>query len=1080
MKKILLVLILSFGLTGLFAQRAQVSGTVTSAEDGQPLFGVSILVKGSNSGTTTTIDGKYSLEVPINATLVFSFLGTTPQEIAIGNRTVIDVVLEENALHMDEVVVTAMGISRQKNSIGYAAQEVKGDKLTITPQGDLNNAIVGKISGVRFWGASGATFDAGKIVLRGTSSLTKVEGDEPIYVVDGVITNVNVINMDNVESVNVLKGAAATALYGSRGGNGAVIISSKRGTSKAGKSAVVEFKQSIAVEKVVAYTDFQNEYGGGTLGVGGGELDVFEYDPAVHPSYLSVLNGARYYDMENDLSWGPRFDGQPYAPWYAWDPDHPKFGQLANWEGQPADNLKDLYKTGVTSNTNLSFSKSVGDFNTRISFANQSRTGVTDNSEAIRRFISVNANYKITDRLSISGDYKYTYRNNHNAAAEDYSGTRVFQSSYTQWFHRNVDIKELKNYKRPDGTFYTWNPTDAPNGNFEPMFHNNPFALMNEIDTQDRLQWNVLNSVLKFDIIKNVLNIGVNFNANIRSEFSETKVPYNISGSTSSYSVNQNQLFDTQMQAFAQFNKKFVSNRLSVDTHLYVEQRDYDYRSLSGSTTDGLTADKYYNLAASVGKPNASNSVTQLQERSVFGTGVVGWDDTYYIDFSLRNDWSSTLPDATNSYLYGGLSLAVITSKFLKNVEWLDFWKIRGSLAQVGSTMDAYQTQQVYVNQDKYNGMTSIRGSKNLLNPSIRPTISTSYEVGTEFRLFGNRLSGDFNYYIKDSKDQIINLTTVPASGFTSTKINSGLIRNEGIEISLEGTPVKTRDFQWGIYTNISKNTNKLVELDPNDPEKTQYRLYGMSFYNYLYSYAEVGKPIGVIRGSTYDRSPDGKIVYRQLAANHWAGDYLPLLNQTADAELGNVQPDFTGGFGTNFSYKGFRLDVSFDFQIGGEVGSVTNMFGEGSGLLNSTVGNNDKGNPIRDAVADGGGVKVEGALRTGTGDAATYEDVSGYLDAYYWYAYKSQIWEPNMYDAGYLKMREVSLSYQLPQKFVKNLNIGLSNATLALNVQNPWLIYSGVPNIDASAINNAYGKFLEMGQLYNTRIWGFTLNLVF
>jgi TonB-linked SusC/RagA family outer membrane protein len=1079
MKKILSVLILSFGLSSLFAQMVQVSGTVTSAEDGEPLFGVSILVKGSNSGTTTAIDGKYSLDAPANSTLVFSFLGTAAQEIAVGNRTVIDVVLEENALKMDEVVVTAMGISRGKNSIGYASQEVKGDKLTITPQSDLNNAIVGKVAGVRFWGASGASFDAGKIILRGTSSLTKVEGDEPIYVVDGVITNVNVLNMDNVESVNVLKGAAATAIYGSRGGNGAIIITSKKGTSKAVKTTSVEFKQSIALEKVVAYTNFQNEYGGGTLGVGGGELDVFQFDPDVHPSYLSVLNGARYYDMENDLSWGPRFDGKPYAPWYAWDPSHPKFGQLANWEGQPADNLKDLYRTGVTSNTTFAFNKSVGDFSTRISFANQSRTGVTDNSEAIRRYVSVNASYKISDRLSINGDYKYTYRKNHNAAAEDYSGTRVFQSSYTQWFHRNVNIKELRDYKRPDGTFYTWNPTDAVNGDFAPMFHNNPFALMNEIDTEDRLQWNLLNGKIKFDIIKDVLNIGVSGNANIRSEYTDTRVPYNISGTTPSFSVSQNQLFDTQMQAFAQFNKSFFNDRLDVDSHLYVEQRDRDYRSLDGSTTDGLTADKYYSLAASVGKPNTSNSLQKLQERSIFGTGVVGWDDTYYIDFSLRNDWSSTLPDATNSYLYGGLSLAVITSKFLQGVEWLDFWKIRASLAQVGTTMDPYQTQQVYVNQDKYNGMTSIRGSRNLLNPSIRPTISTSYEVGTEFRLFGNRLSGDFNYYIKDSKDQIINLTTAPASGFTTTKINSGLIRNEGIEISLEGSPVKTRDFQWEIYANISKNTNTLVELDPNDPENTQYRLYGMSFYNYLYSYAEVGKPIGVIRGSTYDKAPDGKIVYRKLT-NSWAGDYLPLLNQTANEELGNVQPDFTGGFGTNFSYKGFRLDVSFDFQIGGEIGSVTNMFGEGSGLLNTTVGNNDKGNPIRDAVSEGGGVKVEGVLRTGTGDAATYEDVSGYLDAYYWYAYKSQIWEPNMYDAGYLKMREVSLSYQLPQKFVKNLNLGLSSASLALNVQNPWLIYSGVPNIDASAINNAYGKFLEMGQIFNTRIWGFTLNLVF
>jgi TonB-linked SusC/RagA family outer membrane protein len=1079
MKKILLILILSIGLSSLHAQTGQVSGMVTSAEDGLPLVGVSVLIKGTNNGTNTNNDGIYSLSVSANATLVFSLLGVETQEVVVGSRSVINVVMETSIESLEGVVVTAMGITRKKDPLGYAVQEIKGDKLTITPQTDLNNSIVGKIAGVRFWGASGGTFDAGKVVLRGTSSLTNPGGDEPIYVVDGVITNVNVISMDNIESVNVLKGAAATAIYGSRGGNGAIIITSKKGVRGKGKNAIIEFKQSVAIERAVSHANFQNEYGGGTLGIGEGELETFEFNPDVHPAYLSALDGAKYYDMESDASWGPRFDGQLYAPWYAWDPTHPKFGQLAKWEGQPKDNLKDLYKTGVISNTTFAFTKTIGDFNTRISFANQSRTGIAENSNAIRRYLAIDANYNINDRLHISGSYKYTYRKNHNAIEEDYSGTRVFMSSYTQWFHRNVDIKDLRNYKRPDGTFYTWNPNDATNGDMEPIFHNNPFALMNEISADDRLQWNVFNGTINYDIIKNVLNIGVSGNANIRSQFADTKVPFNISGSTPSYTLSQNQLFDTQMQAFVQFNKRFLNDKLNVDAHLYVEQRDYDYRALSGNTTDGLTADKYFSLAASVGNPAVSNSLSQLQERSLFGTGLIGWDDTYYVDFALRNDWSSTLPEQNNSYLYGSLSLSMIASNYLKNVDWLNFWKIRGSLAQVGSTMTPYQTRQIYANEAKYNGMSVVRGSRNLSNPLIRPTISTSYEFGTEFRLFNNRLSADINYYVKDSKDQIINLTTTPASGFTSTKINAGLIRNKGIEISVEATPIKTSNFRWDVYANFAKNENKLIELDPNDPENTQYRLAGMSFYGWLYSYAEVGKPIGVIRGSDYDRSPDGKIVYRELN-NSWAGDYLPLLDQNVNTELGNVQPDATGGFGTSFSYKGFRLDVSLDFQIGGEVGSTTNMFAEGSGLLNTTVGNNDKGNPKRNLVENGGGVKVEGVVREGTGETATYRDVSGYLDTYYWYAYKSQIWGPNMYDASYLKMREISLSYQLPSKFVKKLNLGLTDASIALNIQNPWLIYSGVPNIDASEISHAWGNYLEMGQIFSTRTWGFTLNLTF
>jgi TonB-linked SusC/RagA family outer membrane protein len=1037
-------------------------------------------VKGTTTGVITDVNGSFTLtNVPANArTLVISYVGMATQEVAI--RPTVNVQLQSGSHSLDEVVVTAMGISREKKSIGYAAQEVKGEELTITPQGDLNNALVGKVAGVRYWGASGATFDAGKIILRGTSSLTP-GGNEPIYVVDGVITNVNVVDMNNVESVNVLKGPAATALYGSRGGNGAVIITSKKGEQSASGKGVVEFKQSVAWEQVVPFAKFQNEYGGGTLGIAGGELAVFEYDPSVHPGYLSALNGARYFDMENDLSWGPKFDGQPYAPWYAWDPQHPKFGQLAPYVGQPSDNLKDLFQTGFTSNTNVSFSKTVGDFSTRVSVGNQERSGVMETSKAIRRYLSVNTSYQVNERLNISADYKYTYRKNHNAMAEGYADDNNrgldMMYSYTQWFHRDVNLKELRNYKRPDGTFYTWNPHDATNGDLSPAYHNNPFALMHEINVENLLQWNVLNGTIKYDLIKKELSIGVSGNANVRSEISEAKIPFNIHSYTPIYAVSQNQLSDTQMQAFLMYNKRFFDERLNVNGRLYVEQRDRLYKSMSSNTTDGLTTDGFFNLAASVGRPAASNSESALQERSVFGNGVVGWDDTYYVDFSLRNDWSSTLPVANNSYMYGGLSLSAIVSNLMKSVSWLDFWKVRASAAQVGSTMDPYQTEQIYVNQNKYGSVTSIRGSRNLLNPSIRPTISTSYEAGTEFRLLKGRIYADFNYYTKDSKDQIINLTVAPATGFTTTKINTGLIRNAGYEISIGGSPVRTRDFEWELYVNWAANKNKLVELDPNDPTNTQYMIQGMSFYNYLYSYAEVGKPIGVIRGSAYDKDDQGRMVLTALPSGHWAGDYRPLLKQQALEEFGNVQPDATGGFGTTLRYKGFRLDMAFDYQIGGQVGSVSNMFGEGSGLLASTVGNNDKGNPIRDLVADGGGVKVEGVTRNADG---TYTPVSGYLDPYYWFSYKSQIWEPNIYDATYLKMRELALTYQIPTGFLKSLNLGLAKADISFNVQNPWLIYSGMPNIDASAISRAYGNFLEMGQTFSTRSWGLTLNLTF
>jgi len=1080
MKKILLSVVCSLvvGSSSLWAQTIQVSGMVT--EGGSPLAGVSVMVKGTAKGTNADENGQYTISAPQDAILICSFLGMKTQEVAINGRTRVDITMESESLSLGEVVVTAMGIKRERRSIGYAAQEIKADKLTVTPQTDLNNALVGKVSGVRFWGASGATFDAGKIVLRGTSSLTTPAGAEPIYVIDGVITDVNSVNMEDVESINILKGPAATALYGSRGGNGAVIITSKRGATTESKGTV-EFSQSFLFENVVHPAKYQTEYGGGSMG-GDGSLMVYQYNPATDPSYLQVLNGARYYDMNYDESWGARFDGQPYAPWYAWDPKHPKFGQTTPYVGQPADNLKDLYRHGFTSTTNVAFSKTVNDFRTRIAFSNVARTGVVENSNAIRRHLSVSTGYNVNERLSISADYKYTYRKNHNAATEQYSSSaQDFMYSYTQWFHRDVNINDLRDYKRPDGTFNTWNPTDVTTGDLKPAFHNNPFALMNEVNRDVIDQWNVITGTVKYDIIKGVLSIGANVNANMRTSFEDMKIPDHISGYKSQYSVTQNTLWDTQMQGFLEYRQRFVNDKLDVSARLFAEQRDYDYRNLHSETDGGLTSDKYFNLAASVNKPITNNRETRSQERSIFGTGVIGWDNTYYLDFSLRNDWSSTLPKDANSYLYGGLSASIITSNFLKDVQWLDFWKVRASLAQVGSTLSPYQIEQIYVNLAKYGNLSAMRGDATLLNPHIRPTISTSYEIGTEFKLFGNRLYADFNYYVKDAKDQIINLTTAPVSGYTATKINAGKIRNEGYEISLGGAPISTKDFQWDIYANFSHNKNTLLELDPSDPTVKQYQLTWRSYSSRLYLYAEVGQPIGVIRGSTYDKSPDGQIVYQPRPHGHMYGEANPLRLTTAQENFGNVQPDATGGFGTSFNYKGFRLSFAFDFQLGGRVASVTNMFGEYSGQLASTVGTNDKGGYIRsDVWANNGGVKVTGVTRTGSGESAVYTPYEGYMSADYYFMFKATLWEPYMYDASYLKMRELSLTYTVPSAFLRKLDVGLSRATLAFNVQNPWLIYSGVPNIDASAIGNSWQSYIESGQLLSTRSWGFTLNLTF
>ena len=1075
-KKLTFILLFSLiGISLIVAQNVKVTGTVTSGDDGLPIIGASIVIKGTALGTVTNYDGNFTLEVPPNAkVLQISFVGMKTQEV--GVKPVITVVLQSDVENLDEIVVTAQGLTRKEKSLGYATQQVKAEELQAVRQTDLNNALVGKISGIRYMGGSGATFDAGKIVLRGTTGLTDVTGSEPLYVVDGVISNANAINMDDVESVNVLKGPAATALYGARGGNGAIII-----TTKGLKGDNMEFNVShtISWEKPYIHADIQKDYGGGNLGAKG-EMYTFNYAPGKHPEYLQQLNGVKYFDYGSDASWGPAFDGREYAPWYAWDPTHPKFGQTAKWEYKMDPN--DLFDTGLTNTTNLSFARSGKDYMTRISFTNSARDGIAPNSDAVRRFLSAKTQFKPVDRLTVSLDYKYTYRKNHNAAKEGYGGEGNVLYSYLQWGQTNLDMNDLRNYKRPDGTFYAWNIKSPTNT--DANFHDNPFALYNEINKTEIYQWNVFSADAQLDLPWN-LKAGVRMNGNIRNYFKDFEMPFNFLDQVPRLEEEQNSLIDLQVQGRLTWSDRFIDDRLSVDAVLFLENRNYTYKVTTAFTRDGLTQDDFFSTAGSIGLPGGSTSKTEMKEQSIYGTGTLGWDDTYYFDFSLRNDWTSTLHPDKNSYLYGGVSVAAIASNWFKDAApWLSFWKIRASMAQVGSTMSAYNVYPTYKVKNssgtliKYGSLSNMWNDANLKDPYIRPTISTSYEIGTEFRFLNNRIWGDFNFYNRDSKDQIINVNTTPASGYTSRKMNAGLIRNRGFELSIGGAPIQTKDWGWEINANISKNNNTLEELaDGLD----SYRITYMGLMTYIYTYAEVGKPIGVIRGSGWERDDNGNLILHKLTNPDQVakyGEYIPGMESNAEKELGNVQPDFTGGFTTSVRFKNFRLGASFDFQIGGNIASFTNENGEGSGILSSTTGLNDKGNPIRNPLSEGGGVRLDGVVANADG---SYSPATTYIDAqYYFQSMKSTLFEDYVYDASYLKLRELSLTYDVPSVFLKKTRTGVKKASIAFVTQNPWLIYSGVPNIDPSEAGNAYWGFLENGQAAATRSFGFTVNLTF
>lgn len=1062
-----LLLCLCLSICTAFAQNITVKGTVTSAEDGLPVVGASVFVQGTTNGTVTDISGQYALkDVPSGSTLIFSCIGML--DVKKTADRVVDVTLSPDNELLDEVVVTAQGLTRKQKAIGYSAQTVTSKELTAVHSAELGNSLAGKVAGAQFWGAGGSTFNEGKIVLRGATSYSDAQGSEPIYVVDGAIVSRESVNMDDVESVNILKGPSATALYGSRGANGAVVVTTKKASD--GRS-VLEFSSTTSVETYYNHMDFNDLYGGGSSAASvtadaAAAADPYSTDWTSVANLLDRLDDGSYiFDYGSDENWGPRYDGKTLVrSGLSWDPTSDRYGKADTWEARL--NLRDLTRAAWTNNTNVAFSKAGNGFRTRVAFNNVERQGIMYNSKATRRSFSLTSSFKPTEWLNADVSYRYRYRKTRNAATEGYSEAGNVVGEYTQWGQTNINLKELKDYERPDGSWRTWNivgPDDL-----SPNFHDNPYGTLYNFNSFSYNNYHLVTADV-YTLLPHNVRVGVRVNNNMIANRYDAKYGNGSIVFDPYFRTYHSQSNDFTAQAYATWSEHYIDNRLSVETALFAESRKYDYYYLNGSTNGGLSVPGFFNLAASASTYTANNSETHYKTRSFFGTATIGWDDLVYLDGSIRYDIDSRLSNDNNAFLYGGGSVSFMASKLI-DASWLDFWKIRGSLAQVGSTLGTYNIYPTYTVGTKAHGLTTMYEPTTQVNSSIKPTISTSFEVGTEFKLFGNRLFGDINLYRKDTKNDIIEANVLPQSGYSYRRLNAGMVRNQGIEVTLGGTPVRTRDVEWNLSANISKNNNKLVTLAP---DQTEYTIYWARFYDAWYLKAIEGKPIGVIStASRWVTNEDGKPVL-QKGSKAW-GDVRPTWERGVEKEVGDVQPDLTGGFSTSFRYKNLTFNASLDFLLGGKLVSWTNMWGTGSGVFASTAKVNNRGVNEREPVAVGGGVYMEGVDSEGN-------PLSGYVDAYNYYHYLAYYNCENwVYDRTYVKLREVSIGYDLPARFLKNLGIGLSKANVAFVATNPWLIYSACPNLDPSEIAGVEYNYLEGGQALSTRSFGITVNLTF
>ncbi|MGV3538359.1 MAG: SusC/RagA family TonB-linked outer membrane protein, partial [Rufibacter sp.] len=960
-------------------------------------------------------------------------------------------------------------IERSERSLGYSTQQVNGENLTYTKEQNVLGSLAGKVAGVQVVGSSGASMGGTqKIKIRGVNSVTG--GGEPLIVIDGTpISNANYagsagvdfgnlsqdINPEDVESVNVLKGPAASALYGIRGQYGVVMITTKKGKKGADK-VTVNLNSAFSMEKVGNIMPYQNMYGGGgsqtwrTLPLKPGETEP-----------------QKYVDISYDESWGPKMDGTLVRQIFSFYPQDPTYGQLTPFVAHP-NNIEDYYETGTTLNNGISVSGGTEKTNFRLSFNDTRIEGVEPNTWLRRNNVGLSLGVAITPKITANANLNYASNSAQRPAQGSEDGSRYLG----QWFQRNVDMNRLRDYKYSDGTFLHWNlnrpsTTTGEVTNFKPLYWNNPFfeAYENTTnDSRDRLFGDV---GLTYTILE-----GLSLSGHVRTDmyiqniesrraFGGTDVP--------GYTVGKYQNTESNYELLLQYNKEWGD--FSVNANLGGNLFDWRRTNLSMATVGGLSSPGFYNIGASVDRPVTTSALIEKQIRSGYGMVSLGYKDTYYIDASLRRDQSSTLPDP---YWYPSVSGSFVFSEL---IGWspLSYGKVRVSYAEAGSDVDVYRTSFYYGTGGIYNGVNSLAVPNTLNNPQIKPAFVRGYEYGIDLKFFNDRLGIDFTYYQQRNENQIFNLDVSGASGYSSTIINAGLIENKGFELTLTGSPIQTERFAWDATVNFNRNRNKIIELMPG----VDALLLGSTTYSsvssYLYAYA--GKTFGSLVGQAYQRDEaTGKIL---LGSNG-----VPLFT-TATHDFGSVVPDVTGGFQNSFRLWKFDVAAMIDFQVGGQFFRRSKMLAVRTGLDPITVAMNDNGKNVRDPVAEGGGVRVEGIY--GPGVKVNGQDVSGqeavvYVNPQTLYGTTARrIYDDWLFDASYVKLREVRVGYTFDKSMLAKLPF--QKVGLAFITRNPAMIWQKAPKgLDPSELSTGSQdiSWFESGQLNTVRSYGINLDITF
>lgn len=1019
MKKLtLMIAVFVFtGLSVLLAQTVVITGTVASSVEGEGAIpGVAVTVYGTTIGTTTDAEGFYSLTVPETATkLVFQFIGMKTIEEVINGRTTIDVILEPDLLGIDEVVVTALGITRAKKALGYSVQDVKGEELTRAKEANIVNALQGKVAGVQITNASGAVGASAQILIRGINSF----GDnQPLWVVDGTPisngasgagqwsgvdygNNAMDIDPENIESISVLKGANAAALYGSRARNGVVMITTKKG--KAQRGLGMTFSSNTTFENVNFLPAYQNEYGQGVNGseykwnyftsIPGRTYTGWNYQDWASTysfRYVDGLGGGRNDGV--DESWGPRLDAGLMIDQFN--------GTNLPWVSQP-DNVKDFFVTGVTTSNNLTVSGGSDKVTGRFSYTNLYQTGAIPNTDQKRNTLNATTSINMTDKLKAELNLNYINTTNDNLPGQGYSSQNVMQS-IGGWFGRQVDMGLLKE------NWETWMPNGYPY-NWNSNYHNNPYWTVYK-NTASRKRDRVFGNAVVSYKFNDWLDIMGRYGVDYYNEFRKS-VTYEGSnskpvGTGGSFAQNDRDRKEVNAEIFLNFNKSIGTDfNISGNIGANYRQYDYFYMHINGSE---LTVPNFFDESNINGTPDVDMYQSHFETNSIFGALNVSFRDYLFLDLTFRNDWSSTLPPDNWSYPYPSASLGwIFTETFGIDQAIFSFGKLRASYAKVGSDTDPYRLAATYDSSTAFDGLTQFSYPGTIPPLNLKPEMTTSMEFGGDFKFLMNRIGLDFAYFNTVTNNQIMNVNISTSSGFGGMLINAGEIETTGYELLLYGDVLKSQSgLNWRVTVNWSTMETMVNELAEG---VDKYQLN--SSWSPTTIEARVNEPLGQIYGVGYQRDENGNKLVEDGYYVKTTGD--PVL-------IGNTMPDWIGSIRNDFSYKGVNLGFMIDAKWGGDIYSVTKWFGDYAGITQTTVEGGIRENGI---IADG--------IDINTGQKNTVAVAPQDFFGDYWGAT-----EPAVIDGTYIKFREFTLGYDIPVNnitFLKNLNVSFVGRNLAL-----------------------------------------------